>query len=154
MTTPTEQQLDDLGIVLEAGLEIDALHGTVHAPDYRITEFVAQQPRAANRWASGETIPSLAATAGVWLTENGAIAQQYCCDEDSTRQRDGDGFVYSVTANPRITAWISWTDEEAVSAALAAGADCLYLEDRQEILVIDPDCLDIYEVTNHLGEVV
>ena len=143
---------------LETDISIDAMHGTVHHAGEWIARFelAYATPAVYGRRGlirSGEEVPALCEYPGAWFTENGEIAQRYAVDDESTwRARDGQGYVYDVTITPSLVAYIGWTDDATVRAAIDAGAKALVLEDRDEIFVLDASAINITGVVDAEGD--
>ena len=154
------KMLDEYEIELESG-SLDLYHGTVQPVGQIITRFrtgrAMPMPRASSARYNfpGESIQALTEIDAVWFATNPAIADSYIQPRWGQSLSDGqEGQFYEVVVTASRIAYVPYTEEDSVRAALTANPQVIVLEDREEALVLNPNLIEIISVTNAEGDVI
>ena len=132
-------------------MDLTVFHGTPHKD--MIEKFNLNHARAltgnagVDYAAGGEHVQALADVPCVWASEAIETAEQY---------HDYEGLLYEIALDDVEVAEIEGdTDAEmaaAVADAIADGAQVLSLVDRDEVMILDADCIRIVSVQTADGE--
>ena len=140
--------------------QIEAYHGTRQPSGSVIQQLEARYPHpmptsvSAQYSAPGETCRALCRLAGVWVTEDPAMADGYAMADAGWMSdvRGDQGQVYDVIVDGSRAIGIDETTDASVTAAVEGGADVLILSDRAEIFVLDPTIIEITGCVDEEGE--
>ena len=158
MDESVQSNLDKYEIEINAG-DVDLYHGTVQPlgstiETFRLGRAEPMPKSAAARYnAPGEEVDALTKIDAVWMATDADGAQQYTTPRWGRDMAEGEqGQLYEVIASSARTAYVPYTDEESIEAALAADPQVIILEDRGEALVLDPSIIQVKTVTDNEGE--
>jgi len=151
------ESTDGVLLIQREGLTL--YHGTVQPEGTLIDAFKATYAMPMPKTAAaayntpGEKVPALTEVAGVWLTESTKIADSYTAPRWGADYGEGEqGQLYEVALDDAVIARIAETTDETVRDALSYEPDALFMEDRNEVLVLDPRLLTISSVTDQYGD--
>ena len=157
MTTARDEAAQ-FDIEVESGT-LDLYHGTVQPKGRTIKKFQTSRaiPMPKTKWAAyntpGETVSALTEIDAVWVSTDPEIASGYSMPRWGAELADNEqGQVYDLKVQADSIAYVPYTEEQSVRSATRLNPDVIVLEDRKEVLVLNPDLIRIERVTDAEGE--
>ena len=133
-------------------------HGTVQPEGETIQSFrpsrAIPMPRAKSAQYNfpGEPITALTEFGAVWTSEDASVAEQYTVPKWGADLVLGQqSQLYEMEVASDRVAYVPYTDEESVRAAISVMPEVIVLEDRNEVLVLDPALIKITAITDSEG---
>ena len=145
-------------IEMSAG-QLELYHGTVQPAGETIQKWrlgrATPMPtsKSAQYNTPGEAIPVLSEIDAIWMSTEPDGAEAYMTPRwGATLGDEEQGQLYETEISADRIAYVPYTEEASIRAALAAKPQAIYLEDRKEVMVLDPSLISVTRVTDNEGQ--